>query len=115
MSRPSGRATHAELGRVRLRELDEAVLYRLVGGPTIMREQLDHLTEVAQLPHVAVSVHPFRAGAHSSIGAAFTLLRFADTLGMNCVYLENDRGALYLERPAQWAVFSAGVKSGQFD
>jgi transcriptional regulator with XRE-family HTH domain len=80
--------------------LDEAVLRRLVGGPTIMREQLDHLTEVAQLPHVAVSVHPFRAGAHSSIGAAFTLLRFADTLGMNCVYLENDRGALYLERPA---------------
>jgi hypothetical protein len=28
------------------------------------------------------------------------LLRFADTMGMNCVYLENDRGALYLERPA---------------
>jgi transcriptional regulator with XRE-family HTH domain len=80
--------------------LDEAVLHRLVGGPTVMREQLDHLTEVAQLPHVTVSVHPFSAGAHSSIGSAFTLLRFADTLGMNCVYLENDRGALYLERPA---------------
>ena len=80
--------------------LDEAVLHRLVGGPAVMREQLAHLTEVVQLPHVTVSVHPFSAGAHPSIGSAFTLLRFADTLGMNCVYLENHRGALYLERPA---------------
>jgi transcriptional regulator with XRE-family HTH domain len=80
--------------------LDEAVLHRLVGGPTVMREQLEHLTEVARLPHVTVSVQPFNAGAHPSIGSAFTLLRFADTMSMNCVYLENDRGALYLERPA---------------
>ncbi|MDQ2880463.1 MAG: helix-turn-helix domain-containing protein [Actinomycetota bacterium] len=80
--------------------LDEAVLRRLVGGPAIMREQLEHLTEMARLAHVNVSVQPFSAGAHPSIGSAFTLLRFADTTGMNCVYLENDRGALYLERPA---------------
>lgn len=80
--------------------LDEAVLCRLVGGPAVMREQLEHLIEVARLPHVNVSVQPFSAGAHPSIGSAFTLLRFADTTGMNCVYLENDRGALYLERPA---------------
>lgn len=80
--------------------LDEAVLHRLVGGPKVMREQLDHLTEVARLPHVSVLVQPFSAGAHPSIGSAFTLLRFADTLSMNCVYLELDRGALYLERPA---------------
>ncbi len=80
--------------------LDEAVLRRLVGGPAVMREQLDHLKEVAQLPHVTVLVQPFSAGAHPSIGAAFTLLRFAGTLSMNCVYLEVDRGALYLERPA---------------
>lgn len=81
--------------------LDEAVLRRLVGGPAVMREQLEHLTEVARLPHVSVLVQPFSAGAHPSIGSAFTLLRFADadTAGMNCVYLENDQGALYLERP----------------
>ncbi|MGH3669818.1 MAG: DUF5753 domain-containing protein, partial [Pseudonocardiaceae bacterium] len=82
--------------------LDEAVLRRVVGGPAIMREQLEHLTEVAKLPHVSVRVQPFSAGAHPSIGSAFTLLRFADadTADMNCVYLENEQGALYLERPA---------------
>lgn len=43
-----------------------------------------------------------RAGAHPSIGLAFTLLRFADaeTAGMDCVYLENAQGALYQERPS---------------
>lgn len=58
--------------------LDEAVLRRMVGGPAAMREQLQHLTEVANLPHVSVLVQPFSAGAHPSIGSAFTLLRFAD-------------------------------------
>ncbi|MGH4000580.1 MAG: helix-turn-helix domain-containing protein, partial [Pseudonocardiaceae bacterium] len=78
--------------------LDEAVLRRVVGGPAVMREQLEHLSEVATLPHVSVLVQPFSAGAHPSIGSAFTLLRFADadTAGMSCVYLENARGALYL-------------------
>jgi transcriptional regulator with XRE-family HTH domain len=79
--------------------LDEAVLHRLVGGTAVMREQLEHLLEVAQLPQVDLTVQPFSAGAHPSIGSAFTLLRFDDTEGMNCVYLENARGALYLERP----------------
>ncbi|MBV9013156.1 MAG: helix-turn-helix domain-containing protein [Pseudonocardiales bacterium] len=81
--------------------LDEAVLRRPVGGPAVMREQLEHLSEVAKLPHVSVVVQPFSAGAHPSIGLAFTLLRFADadTAGMDCVYLENAQGALYQERP----------------
>lgn len=56
---------------------------------------------------VTVLVQPFSAGAQPSIGSAFTLLRFADTLGMNCVYLENDWGALYLERPADLDRYAA--------
>lgn len=82
--------------------LDEAVLCRPVGGPAVMREQLEHLAEVVKLPHVSVLVQPFSAGAHPSIGLAFTLLRFADaeTAGMDCVYLENAQGALYQERPS---------------
>jgi hypothetical protein len=73
----------------------------MVGGPAVMREQLEHLIEVATLPHLSVVVQPFSAGAHPSIGSAFTLLRFADadTADMSCVYLENEQGALYLERP----------------
>lgn len=87
--------------------LDEAVLHRMVGGAAVMGEQLKHLVEVAQLPHVDLAVHPFGAGAHPSIGSAFTLLRFADTADMNCVYLEAQRGSLYLERPSDVEHYAA--------
>ena len=87
--------------------LDEAVLRRTVGGPKVMREQLEHIAEVAQSPHITVAVLPFGAGAHPSIGSAFTLLRFADAESMNCVYLEHHLGALYLERPADIRRYTA--------
>jgi transcriptional regulator with XRE-family HTH domain len=87
--------------------LDEAVLHRTVGGPDVMREQLNRIIDVAKLPHVSVIVVPFGAGEHPSIGAAFTLLRFADAEVMNCVYLEHHLGALYLERPADIRRYSS--------
>ena len=79
--------------------LDEAVLRRTVGGPEVMREQLQHIVALADSSHVSVVVLPFDTGAHPSIGSAFTLLRFADAASINFVYLEHLLGALYLERP----------------
>jgi transcriptional regulator with XRE-family HTH domain len=87
--------------------LDEAVLHHMVGGSNVMRQQLQHIVEVAQSPHITVAVLPFDAGAHPSIGSAFTLLRFADAEVMNCVYLEHHLGALYLERPADIRRYTA--------
>jgi transcriptional regulator with XRE-family HTH domain len=87
--------------------LDEAVLRRKVGGADVMREQLQHLAEVAELPHIEIRVLTFDAGEHPSIGTAFTLLRFADASAMNAVYLEHHMGALYLERPADLLRYSA--------
>jgi hypothetical protein len=39
--------------------IDEGALRRPVGGPEVMREQLENLVEVAQLPHVTVQVVPY--------------------------------------------------------
>lgn len=87
--------------------LDEAVLHRLVGGAAVMREQLEHLLEVARLPQVDLTVQLFSAGAQPSSGSAFTLLQFDDIEGMDCVYLENARGGIYLERPADVERYAA--------
>jgi transcriptional regulator with XRE-family HTH domain len=38
--------------------VDEVALYRYVGSPEIMAEQLGHLLELARLPHVTLSVMP---------------------------------------------------------
>ncbi|MDF2969256.1 MAG: transcriptional regulator, family [Nocardioidaceae bacterium] len=80
--------------------LNEAVLLRKVGGGEVMSEQLRHLAELADLDHVTIQVLPFEAGAHPAMTAPFLLLGFDDEPRMNTVYLENGRGSLYLEKPA---------------
>lgn len=78
--------------------LNEAVLLRHVGGRAVMREQLHHLAELAELPHVTIQVLPFTAGAHPAMTAPFLMLGFEAEPRMNTVYLENGRGSLYLEK-----------------
>jgi hypothetical protein len=80
--------------------LNEAVLLRKVGGAEVMGEQLRHLAELSELSHVTIQVLPFEAGAHPAMTAPFLLLGFDDEPRMNTVYLENGRGSLYLEKPA---------------
>jgi hypothetical protein len=38
--------------------LNEGALHRQVGGPTVMREQLGHIADVATLPNVTIQVLP---------------------------------------------------------
>ncbi|MBO2440071.1 helix-turn-helix domain-containing protein [Actinomadura nitritigenes] len=55
--------------------LDESVLQRLVGDHAVMRAQLDHLLEVAEMPNVTLRV--LRLGvAHPLMEASFQLLEF---------------------------------------
>lgn len=56
--------------------LDEAVLRRPVGGPSVMREQYGHLAEVAAWPGVTIQVLPFQAGPHHALGAGFHIFEF---------------------------------------
>jgi transcriptional regulator with XRE-family HTH domain len=55
--------------------LDESVLQRLVGDHAVMRAQLDHLREVAELPNVTLRVLRL-GGAHPLMEASFQLLEF---------------------------------------
>ena len=47
--------------------LDESALYRPVGGPEVMREQLLALVEVIQRPNVSVFVVPKHVGAYAGL------------------------------------------------
>jgi transcriptional regulator with XRE-family HTH domain len=77
--------------------LDEAVLRRPVGGRTVMRDQLAHLIEVANLPRVTIQVVPFAGGGHAAAGGSFTVLRFAEPDVPDIVYIEHLTSALYLD------------------
>ncbi len=79
--------------------LDEAVLHRNMGDNAVLREQLDHLLEIARRPKVTVQVLPFdRSGEVATGGGPFSLLRFAEPDLPDVVYLEQLSSALYLDR-----------------
>jgi hypothetical protein len=78
--------------------VDEAALRRPIGGPQVMRAQLERLIECTQLPSVVLQILPFGAGAHPAMVGAFNILRFADDDLPDVVYLEHLTGAMYLDK-----------------
>jgi transcriptional regulator with XRE-family HTH domain len=80
--------------------VDEAALRRPLGGPQVMRAQLEHLIQITELPNIVVQIMPFRRGGHPAAGGAFTILRSAEADLPDVVYLEQLTSALYLSEHA---------------
>ncbi|GAA1529512.1 helix-turn-helix transcriptional regulator [Streptomyces albidochromogenes] len=78
--------------------IDEAALRRVVGDRQLMREQLEHLVEQSQLPHVTVQILPFDMGAHPGISGHYAILEFPDAADSSVVYIEGVTSDLYLEK-----------------
>ncbi|MEN3586223.1 MULTISPECIES: helix-turn-helix domain-containing protein [unclassified Streptomyces] len=78
--------------------LDEAALRRVVGGPHVMREQLEQVAEMSQRPHITVQVLPFDVGAHPGVNGQYSILEFADAADSSVVYIEGVTSDLYLEK-----------------
>jgi transcriptional regulator with XRE-family HTH domain len=71
--------------------LDEPVIHRVAGGPSVMRRQLDRLVEVAKSPHVTIRVVPYSAGIHPGT-RPFEIIQFVDAADEFALFLENPRG-----------------------
>lgn len=69
--------------------IDEAALHRRVGGPEVMRTQLDRLLRVAELSNVEVLILPFTAGSHPGVESAFAFLEFESSRVPAIAYTEN--------------------------
>lgn len=78
--------------------LNEAVLRRPVGGADVMREQLEHLADMARRDNVTLHVLPFEAQEHPAMTGTFTMLQFRKEQ-INTVYIEHPNGATYVDRP----------------
>ncbi|SEG24136.1 Death domain-containing protein [Thermomonospora echinospora] len=78
--------------------LNEAVIRRTVGGPEVMREQLDHLVKLARTRNVTLQVLPFDAGEHAAMLGSFYLMRFPDEGNPDKVYVELQTGGVYSQK-----------------
>ncbi|MET8574901.1 helix-turn-helix transcriptional regulator [Streptomyces sp. NPDC005012] len=83
--------------------MDETALRRPVGGPEVMRAQIDRLLEAADLPHVTLQVAEFSVGPHAGTYGPFVLFRFAVPELPDMVYSEYLTGAVYLDARAEVA------------
>ncbi|MFF4822544.1 helix-turn-helix domain-containing protein [Streptomyces sp. NPDC001312] len=94
--------------------LDEAVLRREVGGPEVMRRQLERLTEAARLPQVRLQVLPFSAGAHIGITGPFVIFSFSNASDLNVVVLDHLTSSLHLERKEDLEAYAEAFDTLRF-
>jgi transcriptional regulator with XRE-family HTH domain len=77
--------------------IDEAALTREIGGPAVLRGQLDHLIMMAELPSVTLHVLPQRKYSPNALEGGFTLLGFPEPDQPDLLYHEYVTGALHIE------------------
>ncbi|MFJ6631831.1 helix-turn-helix domain-containing protein [Streptomyces sp. NPDC091376] len=77
--------------------MEETALRRPVGGPKVMRAQIDRLLEAAEMPGVTLQVAEFAKGPHPGTYGPFVIFRFAVPELPDMVYSEYLTGAVYLD------------------
>lgn len=87
--------------------VDEAALHRIVGGPSVMRAQMERLVTLAAEPHVTLQVISFAAGAHPGMPGSFVLVDFPDPADKPAVYIDSMAGDLFLEADSDIQRYSA--------
>lgn len=78
--------------------IEEAAIHREVGGPAVLRRQLLHLVEAAEMPNITLQVLPFTAGAHAGIDGPFNILELPAP-DPDVVFVEHRVGITLLEQP----------------
>lgn len=54
--------------------IDEGALWRRIGGPGVLRAQLEHLEALMARPNITIQVVPLSTGAYAGLSAGFTIL-----------------------------------------
>jgi DNA-binding XRE family transcriptional regulator len=89
--------------------LDEAVLRRPAGSPSLMRGQLTRLIDATAQPNITLQVLPLAAGPHPAMYGMFHLLRFPAAELPDIIYGENLTSAFYLDKPTDVATYTEAL------
>ena len=89
--------------------LEETVLRRPIGGPDVMRGQIEHLIDAAARPNITIQVLPFSAGWHPAMYGMFWIFRFPDDEMSDVVYSEGLTSAYYLNKPEETSKYTEAL------
>ncbi|MEU0991197.1 helix-turn-helix transcriptional regulator [Streptomyces sp. NPDC005953] len=79
--------------------IDESVLLRTVGGPEVMRAQLEHLITMMERPRVSLQIAPLDVSASVGVGTGVSYLRFALGDLKDAVYIEHLTDSTFTQKP----------------
>lgn len=85
--------------------IDEGVLHRVVGSPTIMRAQLERLIELSDLPSVTVRAIPYTAGTLPAVTQKFIVLQFRLPDMSDIVFFEGRRHDTYVDNQNEVEIY----------
>lgn len=83
--------------------LAESALRQLVGGPMIMKDQLEELIKVAGRSNITIRALPFTVGARAGVDGPFVILSYPDDLDPDIGYSEGMYGDVFIEGVEQVA------------
>ncbi len=86
--------------------MSEAALRQQIGGPALLRKQLQHLTAAAREYDVTVQVVPFTVDAHAALGDQFEIIQWP---------LETDPEAVYVDGQTSWRVHEGNREIRQYN
>jgi transcriptional regulator with XRE-family HTH domain len=78
--------------------LDEVALRRVIGGPEVLKSQLDRLEEAMARTNVTIQVVPVATGAYAGLSAGFTIMSFIERPDVAFVDGPNNTGQ-FIDRP----------------
>ena len=78
--------------------MDEGAIRRNIGGPVVMRNQLEHLIQASRWTNVTMQILAFEAGAHAGLIGPFSILEFPERTDSDVAYTESVGGMIYLEK-----------------
>jgi transcriptional regulator with XRE-family HTH domain len=81
--------------------IDEAALRRPIGGPDVMRAQIERLIVDGKRPNVSLHVIPFDRGPHPGMEGSFEHLSFARGSIDDLVFVEGLMGTFILDKAAE--------------
>jgi transcriptional regulator with XRE-family HTH domain len=81
--------------------IHEAALRMTIPGSRAMKDQLQRLLDLSELPHVSTQVLPLSATPHPGTAGSFSVIGFPETADLDVVLVEGLTTALYVEDPAE--------------
>ncbi|MGW4229212.1 helix-turn-helix domain-containing protein [Streptomyces sp. NPDC004980] len=75
--------------------LEESILKRPLGGPSVLREQIQHLRRCSELPFLGIQIMPTRREAHAALDGPMVLLETPDHDQL--AYVEGQRVSVLID------------------